>query len=212
MRAAVITGGAAPSADHARRWLESCNLIVAADSGLEVSQRWQREPDYIVGDMDSIAPPLSLSDFPNATIRRFEAEKDETDTELAIRIAREAGCDRVVLLGGGGGRLDHLLAIVSLFDRADPPEAWITDREVVRCVEAELDLDTHIGETISVFPVGTGPWDMQSQGLQWPLDPLHWDRGDVGISNIATESRVRIRVVLGRLIVIRALGGSFADE
>lgn len=69
-------------------------------------------PTVAVGDFDSITPAekeqvlAAVSD-----IRSVQAEKDETDTQLALSIAfEELQADRVVVYGATGGRIDHFLA------------------------------------------------------------------------------------------------------
>ena len=46
---------------------------------------------------------------PGTTVDRHPAEKDATDLELAFDAAIARGARRVVLVDGGGDRLDHLL-------------------------------------------------------------------------------------------------------
>ena len=61
------------------------------------------------------------------------------------------------------------------------------------------------GRTVSFFPVGEEPCRMQSRGLKWPLDGLVWRQGDVGISNVVTEALLEVKMISGRLIMVRAL-------
>ena len=84
-------------------------LVIAADSGydnakmLGVAERC----DFIVGDFDSTKEKAFCS---RAKIVRVPAEKDETDTQLAINIALENGADEIYVVGGLSGRLDHTLS------------------------------------------------------------------------------------------------------
>ena len=41
-------------------------------------------------------------------------EKDATDTELAIELALQEGCKRILLCGATGGRVDHMLANIDV--------------------------------------------------------------------------------------------------
>ena len=47
-------------------------------------------------------------------VRRFKAEKDETDLELALLAAVDMGADEIKVIAALGGRLDHTLANLSL--------------------------------------------------------------------------------------------------
>lgn len=179
-------------------------MICAADSGLDLLVSWKVVPDLVVGDMDSISDLSLLERYPGTEILRFPTAKDDSDTELGLRFLRERGADRVVIAGGGGGRLDHLLAIRSLFGRECHPDEWHTAHEsCYRLSEgATLELATRAGATISVFPVGDGASGMESEGLRWPLAGLVWDACGFGLSNEASDKRVVVRAGKGSLLVV----------
>ena len=165
-----------------------------ADSGLDLLHSWDLEPDLIVGDFDSLSDIGLLSTYPDARVLRFPRDKDESDTEIGLRMLFELGLERVVLAGGGGGRLDHLLAIRSSFERPIRPDEWHGPRESVYCVKegGRLDLAASVGDTISIFPLSRGASMMESSGLVWPLAGLRWGPGDYGLSNRAQKDEVRI--------------------
>ncbi|WP_125704423.1 thiamine diphosphokinase [Lacticaseibacillus daqingensis] len=84
-------------------------------------------PVFVVGDFDSLTPAERARVFGAvATVHTAPAEKDETDTEMAVRLAFEAGASRVRLVGATGGRLDHLLS--NLFLPTQPRFATVTER------------------------------------------------------------------------------------
>jgi thiamine pyrophosphokinase len=201
----VITGGGAPPGDAVKRWLDEATIIVAADSGVETAARYGVRASLVVGDFDSLTEQELLGQYDVGQIRRFPAAKDHTDTELALNLAWEEGADEVVLIGGGGGRLDHLLAIVSLFERPRHPSVWVSDGSEVRAVDDELLARGVPGERISFFPLGSGPCTMESHGLRWPLDSMRWERGDVGVSNEFADSEVCVKMKQGRLLMIRPI-------
>lgn len=208
MKAVVVTGGAHPPREKALEWAHGADLIIAADSGLDTARRYGWSPQLVVGDFDSISDDRLLAEFESSKLLRFPPEKDETDTEIAIRIAREEGCNETVLIGGGGGRLDHLLAIVALFERPMRPDAWISNTAIVIPVERETIQQGQIGEIISFFPLGCEPARMRSQGLRWPLDGITWTRGDTGISNEFSEEQIGIAMITGRLLMVRPVEDS----
>jgi thiamine pyrophosphokinase len=155
--------------------------------------------------MDSLGDPGRLRNYPEERILRYPEDKDYTDTELALRLLWDKGCDETWLVGGGGGRLDHLLAIRSLFERDPGPGRWITAADDIRIITGDLSLEITPGSLVSVFPLGAGPWRAESRGLRWPLEGLPWDPGFFGISNRAGEGRFSIKAVEGRFLVILPL-------
>jgi thiamine pyrophosphokinase len=201
----LLLGGEGPERKHLEPILSRAPYVIAADSGFDLALRLGIAPDLLVGDLDSVAASRELAGFPPEKIRRFPRDKDETDAELGLRFFWQMGFHRVLLAGGGGGRLDHLLAIVGLFERELCPAAWITAKEEVQRVEGELSLPECKGLRLSFFPLGEGASGMSSIGLKWPLDGLQWFRGQGGVSNLVTEDRALVRVSRGRLLMIREL-------
>jgi thiamine pyrophosphokinase len=204
-RGMLLIGGAGPGSHAVSLIARGMDLIVAADSGLEAALAAGLSPDLVVGDMDSLSDVSLLDQFPSSRVLAFPREKDETDTEIGLRVMKERGCREITLTGGGNGRIDHLLGVVGLFERPFPPCRWLTDYEDMRLVEREAELIGWQGSTVSVFPVGKRAARMHSEGLQWPLDGLEFRRGFGGISNRATADRVLITVAVGKVLVIRCM-------
>jgi len=202
----VITGGTYPVRELVQSYLDRADYVVAADTGVETALSYGVRPDLVVGDFDSLSDESLLEEFDAESVRRFGRAKDETDTEIALRLVDEAGADHVVLVGGGGGRVDHLLGIASIFERDRHPDLWITDVSAVRALDDEAVEHGTIGETISFLPLGCEPCRMTSSGLRWPLDALTWGRGNAGLSNEFAEPVVRVRMRSGRLLVVRSAG------
>ena len=205
VRGVIITGGAAPPAAVVATWLADAALVVAADSGLHTAVGYGIRPELVVGDFDSIVDDALLNGYADRQIRRFPRAKDHTDTEIALRVAREEGCDDLVLIGGGGGRADHFLALVTLFERPDPPRAWVSDTAVVSAIVDSTTEYGSIGERISFAPLGCVPCRMTTRGLRWPLDGLTWGRGDIGISNEFAEREIHVAMRSGQLLMVRTL-------
>jgi thiamine pyrophosphokinase len=204
MRGIIFTGGEGPGPEKSRRLAAGAGLIVAADSGLLAAERAGIRPGWILGDMDSLDDPGRLEAYPPGRVLPYPRNKDHTDTELAFSFLTERGCDEIWLLGGGGGRLDHLLALRSLFEREPCPARWFTAGEDLYCLRGpgELALSLKAGGLVSVFPLGPGPWEARSGGLKWPLDGLPWDRGFFGLSNVAETGDFSIRALSGRFLVV----------
>lgn len=198
----LFIGGEGPSRRRLQPFLEDVDLVVAADSGLDLASAAGVEPDLVVGDMDSLSD-RSLLEAYGDRVTVFPADKDETDTEIGLRFLRERGAGRVIVAGGGGGRLAHLLGLLALFERPCPPAVWLTAREQVELIETRLALDGCMGQTISFFPVAGPVAIAGSSGLKWPLDGLEWKKGDAGISNLAVADSVEVALAHGRLLMVR---------
>lgn len=205
MEGCLLIGGKGPERSCLGPHIADCNLVVAADSGLKHALRLEMEPTDIVGDFDSV-DQAELSRYPNIRIHRFDRDKDDTDTEIGIKLLRERGAETIHVVGGGGGRLDHLYAIISLFHRESAPDHWYTHREHIMLIRDRRRVRLPIGKRVSFFPVGGATCKMRTRGLKWPLDQLSWSVGDFGISNIVMEEEIEIDLAEGRLIMIYDLG------
>jgi thiamine pyrophosphokinase len=223
----IFTGGEGPPPQRLKQLLEGSAgaLLVAADSGLLLAEAAGLRPDWIVGDMDSLANVPSvdgderLRAYPTERVIRHATDKDFSDTELALSLLWEKGCDEAWIVGGGGGRIDHLFGIRDLFERERFPCRWITAAEDIYCLDgagggsaaggtiANLRLTVKQDSLVSVFPLGGGPWKAASMGLKWPLDNVHWERGLYGLSNrlqpaVALAPEITVTAAQGRFMVI----------
>ena len=201
----LLLGGEGPARDLLEPILPSIVCTVAADSGFDLARKLNIVPDLLVGDLDSLEPSEAFENFPAGRVRRYPREKDETDAEIGLQILWEMGFQRVVMAGGGGGRIDHLLGLIALFEREKTPTVWYTSRQLIQAVEGTSIITDCKGQTVSFFPLGGAVAGLSSRGLKWPLDGLVWSRGDMGLSNIFTENRCIVSVNQGRLLMVRTL-------
>src|SRR4051812_12235708 len=109
------------SARELRRSLDSVGidarsipLLVAVDGGLKLLRRAGLEPDFAVGDWDSLSPGRPAAALRGILHFTLPRDKDRSDLYYACRAAIAAGANDLVCLGVTGGRPDHQLA--ALFD------------------------------------------------------------------------------------------------
>ena len=202
----IFTGGQGPKSQYIKQLIdaEAKNaLFIAADSGLEAAESIGIKPDWLIGDMDSLDTQSRLAAYPPQKVIRLQHDKDFTDTEMAFSLAVEKGCEEIWIIGGGGGRIDHLFGIRSLFERRLFPKRWITDEADIYCIEAQKrEWQVKHETVVSVFPLGNGPWQAESTGLKWPLAGLEWNRGFFGLSNVATENSFSVTAKQGRFMIV----------
>lgn len=121
MKAVLVAAGAIRQGAWLEQQLDSADLLIAVDGGLRHVLAAGRQPDLIVGDLDSVLQSdlARVPDLPRAT---FSPEKDLTDLELATAHALEAGATQLVLVAALGDRRDQglvnmLMAAVLRRDR-----------------------------------------------------------------------------------------------
>ena len=111
-KAFIYTGGTVYDEYVAER-PEPNDLIIAADAGFLTAQRMGVEVDVLLGDFDT----LGVENIPEGIeCLRMPAEKDDTDTQLAVQVALERGATEIVIVGGLGGRVDHTLSSLAILE------------------------------------------------------------------------------------------------
>jgi thiamine pyrophosphokinase len=205
MTGIVVTGGDSPPFWAVRDYFTKSDLIIAADSGLDTLFSYGLVADFVIGDMDSLKNKSLLNTLDSEKVLNYPQDKDYTDTELALEYLERKGCDKKIIIGGGGGRFDHQIALYSLFSRDKSPYLWITANEKVYLIEKHFSIEVERGTLISLFPVGVQSCHMTSSGLKWELDNLKWSMGDSGISNMAVNESIIINMISGKLVMILPL-------
>ena len=112
MRAFIYTGGTVRT-QHITEHPKAEDLCIAADSGYHTAVALGERIDLLLGDFDSIGSIPRDAEF---EIQQVPAEKDYTDTQLAVEIAISRGADEIIIIGGLTGRLDHTLSTLSILE------------------------------------------------------------------------------------------------
>ena len=211
-RGILFIGGAHPRVEYVHQILKDIDVVGAADSGYDSALACGIKPQWVVGDMDSIAHPDQLQKLPSHAVDWCSQEKDETDTELGMMRLNREGCTSSILIGGGEGRLDHTLALTKLFLGEWVPDAWYTAYEWVSLLHTQRILRGSAGHRLSLFPIGNGPWKVHSKGLQWPVDSVDWQNGGYSLSNCFLEERIELYGVQGLFLVMRPIEEALANS
>jgi thiamine pyrophosphokinase len=185
--------------------------IICADGGARHARAMGLVPSLIVGDMDSLAPDLlALFTGQGIEIRRFPAEKDETDTELAFAAALDTHPSEILVIGALGYRLDHTLANLSLLLKGEKQHISVTLADEwceVFLAAGACMVTGRIGQTVSLLPFFGEATGVSLSGFQYPLDGATLSmEAPRGISNRLTSEKGTIIVGSGHLVVIRFFG------
>lgn len=181
--------------------------VVAADSGLHHAHAAGLAVDAVVGDLDSVSPDaLEVARGRGVTVHEHPADKDQTDLELALGVALESGPEHIVVLGGHGGRADHLLGNALLlasptFEAVAMDALWGTAR--LHVVRAARELAASPGELCTLLPVHGPARSVHTRGLRWGLAGETLAPGSSrGLSNEVTEPPVEVAVGEGVVLVV----------
>ena len=112
MKAYIFTGGEIFH-QYIEEKPEGDDLVIAADAGYKNAKLMGAHINILIGDFDS------LGDVPGDVDEVFKlpAEKDVTDTQIAVDMAVERGADEIVIVGSTSGRLDHTLSTLAILEK-----------------------------------------------------------------------------------------------
>lgn len=179
------------------------DFVIACDAGYIHAQRADIVPDVIIGDFDSY-----LGDLPDGVeIIRTKPEKDDTDTMMALKLAIRRGYRRIMLVGALGGRIDHMLANISLiaFAATKGADLQIVDghHQIFAVRDGKRRVPRSSWRNISVFAFDTECTGVTLRGVKYLLEgAVLTNTFALGVSNEFTEDIAEISVESGILIVV----------
>ena len=207
-RTVIVVAGGDVSARPLPGRLPDGDAVIAADGGVDRALALGLHVDLAIGDFDSVsAAGLAAAEAEGARVDRHPTAKDATDLELALDAAIALGPARIVVVGSGGGRLDHLLGSVLLLAderyAAAEIDAYLGEARVA-VVRGSRTLAGAPGDLLSLLPVHGAAEGVTTEGLEYPLRDETLPPGTSrGISNVFSASEARITVERGCLLAVR---------
>ena len=177
--------------------------IYCADGGANLLERLGILPMEIWGDFDSVSQNI-LEKYERAgvVIKKFPKDKDFTDGELILQHIAEKKYDRVVVIGGLGGRKDHELTNLNLMFKFKNL-SFVSETEEIFALENYREFVEEKGKTISFVPFSEKVEGLTLQGFKYPLNNYTLHQGDsICMSNIAQEDRCVVTFKNGKLLGI----------
>ena len=198
--ALVITGGPVP---RDLGTLPAADMVIAADEGFDNARDLGIHVDLLVGDLDSASPGAAHQ---AQAVERHPVDKDETDLELALAAALNAGMESVTVIGTIGGRVDHALGNILIMAadrwadlrihlRIDGTRAWV--------VRDRVEVHGTVDNLVSLLAVGGQATGVTTTGLAWPLSNGVLEPGaGLGLSNRLAGPTATVEVGTGTVLVI----------
>lgn len=206
MKAIVVSGGEAKDRRFYKQLIERFEVIIGVDGGCEHLRGWGVLPDVAVGDFDSITTStLSWLEENRVRLKRFPAQKDSTDTELALEEAVALGAGEVALTATWGGRPDQTLANLFLLRRARELGVnchIVEETGEIILVDCEIKLAGRPGDIVSLMALEDCR-GLQLRGFKYhALGGLLATGVTVGISNVLVATEGEICLDSGLLLVV----------
>ncbi len=186
------------------------DIIIAVDKGLESIDELGIKPTYIVGDFDSINSEI-LKKYINSNIeiQKLIPEKDFTDTESALELAKKIGSKSINIIGGIGTRIDHTIANIHILKSAlknDIDIKIINENNEIKLIDKNTEvIKDNKYKYISLIPLTTEVTGLTLKGFKYELDNYTLKIGtSLGVSNEQIEDTATIELESGILILIKS--------
>ena len=205
MKAFIYTGGKIRH-ENITEHPKGDDLIIAADSGYHNAIALGEKPSVLLGDMDSIKE----TELPeNIEILKVPAEKDFTDTQLAVDTAIKQGAREIVIIGGLDGRLDHTLSNLAILEDLNKKGifAHITNGyNRVRFLDSTSTLIPKSGfKYIGLLCLSEKAKGVSVEGCKYPLKNAKLERGfQFAVSNEIVGNCALISVRKGSLYIVES--------
>jgi thiamine pyrophosphokinase len=163
----VLACGELPTRGVALQLLRSAIVVVCCDGAVESLLPFGREPDYIVGDLDSISPELKER---FADRLHHVAEQESNDLTKSINFCRRKGYGKITIFGATGKREDHTLGNISLLaEYAREVEVqMLTGYGVLNVASGSSSFESFAGQQVSIFCLSPQTC-IATAGLKYPI-------------------------------------------
>ena len=206
MRAFIYLGGGLYDGGYLDAPKED-DLIIAADGGYENAKKLGVTPHIAVGDFDSFTGELPTG----IETLQVPTEKDFTDSQLAVDVARKKGATEIFLIGGLDGRLDHALSNLAILEdlwHAHIRAILSDGRNRVRYIEATSELVLNLGyRYLSILAVDKKVKGVTVDGCKYPLKNATLTRvHQFAVSNEIQKNCALISVRRGGIYILESMG------
>ncbi len=186
--------------------------IIVCDRGLEALYQLKIIPNHVVGDFDSVSSEV-LEFYKKQTqiiFHTYNAEKDNTDTDIALKLATRLKSSKIIILGALGKRMDHAIANIHILKdalEAEIPCQILDEYNRIYLINKETTLEKEkvYGKYVSLIPLTSTVEGLTLTGFKYPLNHYTLPIGtSLGISNEMIEDIAHIKMDKGILIVIES--------
>lgn len=211
MKTLIITGGKI-NKNFAKKYLKSnkYDIIIAVDKGLETIDYLKLQPQYVLGDFDSVNTKiLEKYKTQNIKIIKLNPEKDLTDTHSAIDLALKLKSTEITILGAIGTRLDHTMANIHILKQAldkNIKAKIVNEKNEIELINKEIIIKKDDNyKYVSIIPLTTNVTGITIEGMKYIINDYTLSIGDsLGVSNEQIDKEAKISIKTGILVVIKS--------
>lgn len=210
MEAVIIGNGDFPKKEYPRELLRRADVIVCCDGALKAFLRNRdsiftnhRDPDVVIGDMDSI-PPKLFKEYSRITVKEEEQETNDQTKAFRYILEHFPQIKTVHILGATGRREDHtignlgqIMEYARLYGASGHPEEdqvyvdAVSDFSTAFALTDSCELFVGQGRAVSLFSPDNS-LKIKSKGLVWKTDEVVFDNWWKATLNRASDDLVQL--------------------
>ncbi|MBE6646581.1 MAG: thiamine diphosphokinase [Ruminococcaceae bacterium] len=202
---AFVFGGGEIFPEYIEERVQDGDIVVCADSGYKNALSMGVKVDVLVGDFDSLGS-VPDGDF---ELVRVPAEKNSTDTQLAVDIAIERGADEMIIVSSTSGRVDHALSAMAILEylwTKRIPAVVVNGQNRVRFIrDSGAIIIRSQYKYFSVVTLDAVAKKVSIDGAKYPLVKKDIERGfQFAVSNEIVKNAALITVKKGSVYIIES--------
>ena len=202
-----VSGGRPPSREFFLK-IASERKIFCIDKGIELCKACEIVPNVLIGDFDSANKnSVDWAQYKNIFIEKYPADKDFTDTQLALSRANEIFGEHVAILTGcfGGGRFDHLYSTIFTCAAAKNKIFLADEREIIFYLRGGESVTINFYKkplAVSLLPITSTCEGISTKNLHWELDSAILTQNfPNATSNRADDDKISVKIDSGTLAI-----------
>jgi len=197
----VLADGEFPKNEIPLAVLRNAERVICCDGAVENLLAFGREPDFIVGDLDSISESLKTR---YSSILYHFAEQETNDLTKSVNFCFSRGWKEITILGATGKREDHTLGNLSLITNyaENGKIQLLTDYGVFTPQLSSATYESVAGQQVSIFSL-LPETRFTTRGLVYPICNRGLTSWWQGTLNEATGNEFTIEINSGKVLVFR---------
>lgn len=187
--------------------IKTGDIYIGADRGALWLLDHSITPGYAVGDFDSVSKgeyERIKESSPN--VAQYENEKDETDLEIAMKLAVSLQPRQILIFGGTGSRFDQMLAGFYLLEKFKSIDiTFFDEHNEVSLIASKKIIEKNKRFLYCSFLSLASRSIISLQGFKYPLSHNVLKRNQsLGVSNELVSKKGIVTIHRGSVLFIRS--------
>jgi thiamine pyrophosphokinase len=192
VKAVILANGEVPKNTYLIQLLKDANYLICCDGAINTLEKNNIEPDYIVGDCDSLSSTQRQKYMSKI---KYLPDQNYNDLTKAVDFTlSELGLNNLIILGATGLREDHSLANISLLNNYSKKVkniVMLSDYGFFCVYHDGAIISTLPNQQISLFAVKSNTL-LSTEGLKWDVNNFTLDSWYSGTLNEATKTSFKL--------------------